>query len=154
VIDAEGLVRIQQASYERAGSGLRGAWPPESAMDASQLASFLVERRFCVLATTTPKGRPQARPVGFTVFGTSFWVATVAGGRLRNVEQTPWVSLVVAEGDRGSHSAVVVDGPVAVVERLPEELLAAWEDRHGSRADWAAAWLEVQPARLFSYLRR
>jgi nitroimidazol reductase NimA-like FMN-containing flavoprotein (pyridoxamine 5'-phosphate oxidase superfamily) len=153
VIDADGLVLIQQASYERAGPGLRGAWPPESAMNASQLASFLAERRFCVLATTTPKGRPQARPVGFTVSGTSFWLATVAGGRLRNVEQMPWISLVVTEGDRGSHSAVVVDGPAIVAERPTEELLAAWEDRHGSRADWAAAWLEVRPARLFSYRR-
>jgi hypothetical protein len=45
----------------------------------------------------------------------------------------------------------VVDGPALVVDRPTEELLAAWEERHGSRADWAAAWFEVRPARLFSY---
>jgi len=151
VIDAAALVQIQRASYERAGSGLRSAWPEDSAMEAAQLASFLREHHYCVLATTTPKGRLQARPVAFTVLGASFWFATGAGGRLRNVEQTPWVSFVVADGDRGSHRAVVVDGDALVVEQPTEELVAAWNEKHESAADWAAAWLEVKPARLFSY---
>jgi len=120
-------------------------------MGAPELAEFLAGRRFCVLATTTPKGRPQARPVAFTVLGSTFWFATGAGGRLRNVERTPWISLVVAEGERGSHRAVVVDGPARIVERPPDELLAPWEERHGSRGGWADAWLDVRPARLFSY---
>ncbi len=120
-------------------------------MDAGQLARFLTEHHYCVLATASPKGRPQARPVAFTVVGSSFWLATVAGNRLRNVERTPWISLVVAEGDRGTHRAVAVDGPVLILEQPPEELVAAWEARHGGRAEWASAWLEVTPARLFSY---
>jgi nitroimidazol reductase NimA-like FMN-containing flavoprotein (pyridoxamine 5'-phosphate oxidase superfamily) len=151
VIDGEALERLQEASYERAAAGVRSAWPLESAMDSRRLAEFLGERRFCVFATTTAQGRPQARPVAFTVFGSSFWFATGAGGRLRNVARTPWVSLVVADGDRGTHRAVVVDGPALVLERPGEDVLAAWDERHGSRADWAAAWLEVRPSRLFSY---
>jgi hypothetical protein len=63
----------------------------------------------------------------------------------------PWVSLVVTEGDRGGHRAVAVDGPVTIHDSRDEQLLAAWEERHDSRAEWAAAWFEVQPARLFSY---
>jgi PPOX class probable F420-dependent enzyme len=151
MIDADALARLQEASYERAAAAVRGAWPPESAMDPAQLAAFLTERHFCVLATTTPKGRPQARPVAFTVLGDVFWFATGAGGRLRNVERTPWISFVIADGDRGSHRAVVVDGPARIVEEPPDELVAAWEERHGSRAGWAAAWLEVRPRRLFSF---
>lgn len=151
MIDAETLIGIQEKSYERAAQSLRSAWPPDSAMGADQLARFLTEHHYCVLATVTAKGRPQARPVAFSVFDSSFWFATVAGARLRNLERTPWVSLVVTEGDRGSHRAVTVDGPVTILDTLDEELLAAWEERHGSRAGWAAAWLEVRPVRLLSY---
>ena len=151
MIDAEALVRLQEVSYERAGEAVRGAWPPDSAMDSARLAAFLEEHHFCVLATTTSQGHAQARPVAFTVFGSSFWFATGAGGRLGNVERTPWVSFVVADGDRGTHRAVVVDGPVQVVDEPPDELVAAWQRRHGSRAVWAAAWLEVRPTRLFSF---
>jgi Pyridoxamine 5'-phosphate oxidase len=108
------LIRLQDTSYGSADRALHGSWPPESAMDAEELSSFLDAHRYCILATTTPKGRAQARPVGFTVFDGAFWFATVDGGRL----------------------------------------LVAWEERHGSRADWASAWLELQPARLFSYAAR
>lgn len=151
VIDGEALARIQEASYERAGRALSDSWPPESAMDPAQLAAFLGERRFCVLATTTADGHAQARPVGFTVLGHAFWFATVEGGRLRNLERMPWASLVVAEGERGFHRAVAADGPAMIVERPHEELLAKWEERHGPPADWAAAWFEINPTRVFSY---
>lgn len=151
MIDAETLITIQRTSYERATAALRSAWPPESAMNADELARFLTEHHYCVLATVTKKGQPQARPVAFTVLGASFWFATVAGARLRNLERTPWVSFVVAEGDRGSHRAVTVDGPVTIVGDPDERLLAVWDERHGSRGEWASAWFEVRPARLLSY---
>lgn len=151
LVDAETLVRLQETSYRHAAAGLLRAWPAESAMDAEQLVRFLNEHRYCVLATVTSKRQPQARPVAFTVLGSAFWFATVAGARLRNLQRTPWVSLVVTEGDRGSHRAVVVDGSVTILENPSEQVLAAWEERHGSPAEWAAAWFEVRPARLFSY---
>ncbi|HEX5584203.1 pyridoxamine 5'-phosphate oxidase family protein [Gaiella sp.] len=151
LIDSEALVRLQEASYERAARGVRSSWPPESAMDAAQLRAFLEEHHYCVLATTTARGHAQARPVAFTVVGASLWFASVAGSRLRNLHGTPWGSVVVAEGDRGSHRAVIVDGPAVVVGRPPETLLDVWDARHGSRADWASAWFEIKPVRLFSY---
>jgi hypothetical protein len=80
-----------------------------------------------------------------------FWFATVAGPRLRNLERTPWASIVVAEGDAGEHRAVAVDGPATIARQPSEQLLAGWEARHGSRAEWAAAWFEIQPARLISF---
>jgi len=151
MIDVDALARLQEASFARAEGGLRSSWPRESGMDAEQLRSFLERHRYAVLATTSAQRRPVARPVAFTVLGASFWCATVAGARLRNLEQTPWASIVVAEGDADEHCAVAVDGPVTITRRPPEQLLAAWQGRHGSRAEWAAAWFEIKPSRLISY---
>jgi predicted nuclease with RNAse H fold len=145
------LGRVQAASYERAGVALSGSWPHEHALDDGELEAFLEERLYCVLATASPRGRAQARPVGFTVFGGAFWFATVAGGRLRNVERTAWASVVVSEGEGHSHRAVAADGPVTAHEQPPTGLLARWEERFGSEPEWAVAWLELRPERLFSY---
>jgi general stress protein 26 len=145
------LHRIQQASYSRAGHGMRSAWPPEQAMSSDELGAFLDERRYCILATTTARGHPQARPVAFSAVGESLWFATGASGRLQNVERTPWVSVVVTDGDRGAHRAVTLDGPVTLVDEPPDEVLAQWEQRFDDRADWAVAWFELRPERVFSY---
>ena len=122
-----------------------------SAMDAEALRLFLAGHRYCVLATTTSKTHPVARPVAFTVVGVSFWFATVAGARLRNIRRTPWGSVVVSEGDRDDHRAVAAGGPTMVFERPSENVLAAWEAKHGSQAAWASAWFEITPVRLVSY---
>jgi nitroimidazol reductase NimA-like FMN-containing flavoprotein (pyridoxamine 5'-phosphate oxidase superfamily) len=148
---ADALGRLQEASYDRAARAIRNSWPREAAMTPAQLAAFLGERRYCVLATTTARDRAQARPVAFTVAAATFWFATVAGARLRNVRRTPWASLVVADGEGDSHRAVIADGPAAIAKQPPESLLALWEARHGSRAAWASAWFTVEPERLFSY---
>jgi nitroimidazol reductase NimA-like FMN-containing flavoprotein (pyridoxamine 5'-phosphate oxidase superfamily) len=152
MIDSEALIRAQDASYARASGSLASSWPRESAMDATQLGSFLEERRYCVLATTNSEGRAIARPVAFTVLVGSFWFATVRGARLRNLERIPWVSIVIDDGDRGTHRAVAVDGPVTVSDRPPPRLVDLWDERHGSRAEWAAAWFELKPQRLVSYM--
>lgn len=151
MIDAEALAAIQEASYGRATPALRSSWPRESAMDGGTLAAFLAERRYCVLATTDARDHAQARPVAFTVMGAAFWFATGAGPRLRNLERTPWVSVVVAEGERGRHRAVTADGPVTIAPEPPAGLAALWEARHERGADWASAWFELRPTRLYSY---
>jgi nitroimidazol reductase NimA-like FMN-containing flavoprotein (pyridoxamine 5'-phosphate oxidase superfamily) len=154
MIDVEALARLQEASFARAERGLRSSWPRESGMNADELRSFLDAHRYCVLATATSQHHPVARPVAFTVIGASFWFATVAGGRLRNLERTPWASIVVADGDAGEHRAVAADGTATITAHPSEELLAVWEARHGSRAEWAAAWFEIRPTRLMSYSAR
>jgi predicted nuclease with RNAse H fold/nitroimidazol reductase NimA-like FMN-containing flavoprotein (pyridoxamine 5'-phosphate oxidase superfamily) len=145
------LDALQQQSYAIAAGSLLRSWPRERRLSGGELERFLAERRYCVLATTASRSRPQARPVGFVVLGSSFWFATVAGARLRNVGRTPWVSVVVSDGEGDAHRAVVADGPVTVVERPPADVLAEWHARHGSEPDWAAAWFELRPERLFSY---
>jgi len=149
---AVALAAIQELSYARAGASLRSSWPPESAMDAAALSAFLSRKDYAVLATTTPDGRPQAAPVAFFVQGGSFWVATVAGPRLRNLRAAPHASLVVAEGDRGDHRAVRVEGRVRLHDGSElEPLRRAWQERHGSDPSWAAAFVELRPGLLFSY---
>jgi hypothetical protein len=150
---ADELAAIQAASHAHADRALRGSWPDERTMDAAELGAFLDESTYCVVATSTAHGRAQARPVGFVVLGAAFWLATVEGGRLRNLRREPWLSLVVSEGAGAAHRVVVADGPVAIHDRPPDDVLARWEQRFGSRADWAVAWLELRPERLFSYTR-
>jgi nitroimidazol reductase NimA-like FMN-containing flavoprotein (pyridoxamine 5'-phosphate oxidase superfamily) len=123
-------------------------------MNPAELGAFLEARHYCVLATSNAAGRPLARPVAFTVMGSAFWFATVAGARLRNLERTPWVSVVIDDGSVGTHRAVAVDGPVAITADPGPAMLDLWERRHGSRGEWAAAWLELQPERLISYSAR
>ena len=147
------LFGVQEASHRSADAALRASWPRERAMGAAELAAFLDERLYCVLATTTGAGHAQARPVGFIVLDGAFWFATVAGGRLRNLRRTPWASVVVAEGEGEAHRAVAVDGPVSILEQPPDGLPAAWEARFGTEPAWAVAWLELRPERLFSYTR-
>jgi len=73
------------------------------------------------------------------------------GGRLRNLRREPWLSLVVGEGE--AHRAVVADGPVAIHGRPADDVLALWVQRFGPEAAWAVAWLELRPARVYSYTR-
>jgi nitroimidazol reductase NimA-like FMN-containing flavoprotein (pyridoxamine 5'-phosphate oxidase superfamily) len=115
------------------------------------LADFLQERRYCVLATGRPDGRPQARPVGFTVVDGSFWIGTVAGRRLENLRGVPYASLVVMEGEQKEHRVVLAEGPVELHERMPENVELAWRAKHDSFPAWAAAFVKLQPERLFSY---
>jgi nitroimidazol reductase NimA-like FMN-containing flavoprotein (pyridoxamine 5'-phosphate oxidase superfamily) len=145
------LHEVQEASYRRASAGILTSWPPEKSLGPSELMAFLDERRYCVLATTTGRGRPQARPVAFVPFEDALWFGTGASGRLENVERTPWISVVISEGERDSHRAVIADGPVTITAEPPEGLLDAWEARFGSRAEWAVAWFELRPSRLYSY---
>lgn len=120
-------------------------------MNAEELEAFLDAHHYGILATTSGQQHAIARPVAYTVIGSSFWFATVAGARLKNLQATPWASLVVTQGDRGDHRAVAVDGPVGLTERPVTAILDRWEARHGSRAEWAAVWCELTPTRLLSY---
>jgi nitroimidazol reductase NimA-like FMN-containing flavoprotein (pyridoxamine 5'-phosphate oxidase superfamily) len=153
VSNVDALVALQAASFRGADRALRGSWAPDRAMGAEELEAFLDERTFCVLATTTGKGFPQARPVAFVFHDDAFWFATVAGGRLRNVERTPWVSMVISEGEGEEHRMVAADGPVIVVPEPASGVLESWKGRMGSSPAWAAAWIELRPERFYSYTR-
>jgi hypothetical protein len=120
-------------------------------MGAEELRTFLTDHRYAVFATTTPRGRAQARPIAFSVVGSRFWFATVAGRRLDNLRRAAWASAVVTSGESEDHRAVAIDGPVQIVDQPPAEVVAHWQALHGSGAEWAAAWLALEPKLLLSY---
>jgi nitroimidazol reductase NimA-like FMN-containing flavoprotein (pyridoxamine 5'-phosphate oxidase superfamily) len=146
----EALFELQQRSYARAGPAVLGSWPPESALGKEELAQYLGRRDYCVLATVTRGARPQARPVAFVILNGALWFATGGGARLSNLRRNPYVSVVIAEGDAGTHVLVLAEGAVTVHDKAPT-VVEAWERRHGSKPNWAAAFLELRPERLFSY---
>ncbi len=141
-------------------------------MGAEQLVGFLTEHHYCVLATVTPKGLPQARPVAFTVLGSAFWFATVPGARLKGfpeaieaiypntVVQTCVVHLIrhslkyvprrereqVARDLKPIYTAVDADAAQAALE--------AFDDKWGKRFPvitqaWLNAWEYVTPFLAF-----
>jgi len=155
--DVAALLEAQECSYEAAGTGIRSSWPRERALDRDGMRRLLAELTYGVLATSRPDGRAHAAPVAFSVEGGAFWVASVEGLRLRNVRAMPWASLVIFDGQgEERHRALTAEGPVrlhegedlAVVRRRLDE---PWANRHGAVPDWAAAFLELLPERVFSY---
>ena len=80
--------------------------------------------------------------------GTTFWLPTMAGSvRERNLRGTPWLTMVIAEGDHPEHIAVIVEGPAEVVA-LPEVPALV---RAGATSDWVSAWIRLTAERLLSY---
>jgi nitroimidazol reductase NimA-like FMN-containing flavoprotein (pyridoxamine 5'-phosphate oxidase superfamily) len=149
--DVSPLIEIQDKSFTEARPSLTGSWPPSNAMDASALARFLSSKLYAVLATTRSDGRPHLAPVGFFVSAGALWFATVAGARLRNLERTPYASVVVMEGEGDDHLAVLAEGPVTL-HSPASRLHDLWEERFGTRPDWAATFIEMRPERLFSHV--
>ena len=155
--DLDALFEVQRRSYETARGGLRRSWPEAHALDREGLGRFLDELVYGVLATARADGRAHAAPVAFSFGGGAFWVGTVEGLRLRNLRATPWASLVLFDGQRGErHRALTAEGPVRLHEgagfrAARRQLDPTWVARHGSAPDWAAAFLELRPERVFSH---
>ncbi len=155
--DVHALIEIQNRSYDHAGPGLHESYPRNLAMDASRMAAFLERKRYAVLATGRRDGRPHAAPIAFSVWGGTFWIATVEGARLRNLRLRPYASIVITEGDvRAQHRAVIAEGSAIIHEGA--HVVASdpvfserWRARHGNAPAWAAAILELRPERIFSF---
>ena len=68
------LGRLQETSFNRAGPGVRNAYPPERRMTGPQLAQATLTRRTYALAPSTrPDGRAHAAPTLFTSFAGHGW---------------------------------------------------------------------------------
>jgi pyridoxamine 5'-phosphate oxidase-like protein len=158
--DVEELLEVQRQSYARAGASLRGAWPEETALRSEELHDLLERLVYGVLATARPDGRAHATPIAFSLEHMAFWIATVAGLRLRNLRANPWASLVLTDGQRAArHSALTAEGPVTLhegtaFEAVRERLDEGWRARHGRAPDWAVAFIELRPERILSYRDR
>lgn len=157
--DSLTLFSIQEWSYSRAGPGILESYPKDHSMDADQIAQFLDKKRFLVLATTRPGGRPQAAPVAFSVWKGAFWFASVRSARIRNLRTKPYASIVIMEGEGKTHQALISEGRVqlhAAKDFLATqvEFAESWHARHGQPASWASVIIELRPERLFSFSRQ
>ncbi|MGZ6548534.1 MAG: pyridoxamine 5'-phosphate oxidase family protein [Actinomycetota bacterium] len=148
------LARIQEASFARASDATRNAFPPERRMSGSVLISFLARKRYAVLATTRPDGRPQAAPVGYALVGTKFVMASLGDAqRVRNLQHEPHASLVVTEDEGDRHGVVIVEGTTRLLEPLEASLdmRAPFREPSGELPDWIGTLIVLTPERLLSY---
>jgi hypothetical protein len=67
--------------------------------------------------------------------------------RARNVRGTPWLTMVIAEGDHPEHIAVIIEGPAEVADPplVPADVRAA------ATSDWVSTWIRLTAERLLSY---
>jgi PPOX class probable F420-dependent enzyme len=150
----ETLARIQDASFARASEATRSSFPPERRMDGPVLTAFLTARRYAVLATTRPDGRPQAAPVGYALVGTQFIIGSLAdAARVRNLRHQPHTSLVVTQGEGDEHGMVIAEGTARLLDPAPAslEMRAPFRGADGRVLPWVGVLIAIHPARLLSY---
>lgn len=150
------LDRLQEASFSRAASATRNAYPPQRRMTGSQLVEYLARRTYALASSTRPDGRAHATPTLFSLYAEAFWLPTLgAAARVRNVQAYPWLALSIIEGEHDTHAAVLTEGPAEVLTTVPDDVRSITELRNrGGSLDWATAWLRVTPQRLFSFAER
>ena len=145
---SELLAVLQHRTFARATTATVSSYPPERRLDAAQLASYLDRRAFAVVGSTRSDGRPHAAMSTYIRRDATFWLPTVAGSvRERNLRATPWLTMVIAEGDHDEHIAVLIEGSAEVVEPS----LAPADVRAEVPGDWVSAWIRLTADRLMSY---
>ena len=154
----DALMKVQEASFRRAGKPMLGSFLPEQALSRDDLEAFLTRKQYAVMATTRPNGKPLASMILFLVWRNAFWLPSTKGAvRLTNLSSQPWASLVITEGEDSNHTAVVVEGPTVThggesMSRIFGDGLADVWDRHVTHShDWVAALIELTPDRLLSF---
>jgi hypothetical protein len=145
---SELLGGLQDRTFARATAATAVSYPPERRLSAAQLAAYLDRRAFAVVGSIRGNGLPHAAMSLFVRRGVTFWLPTMAGSvRERNLRGTPWLTMVIAEGDHPEHIAVITEGPTTVV--TPPEVPAGV--RAAVTGDWVSAWIRLTAERLLSY---
>jgi Pyridoxamine 5'-phosphate oxidase len=145
---SELLEHLQNQTFARASTATASSYPPQRRLSAAQLASYLDRRAFAVVGSTRADGRPHAAMSSYVRRGATFWLPTVAGAvRERNLRGTPWLTMVIAEGDHGEHVVVILEGPAEVV--APADVPG--DVRSAAQGDWVEAWIRLEAGRLLSY---
>src|SRR5579862_1953058 len=145
---SELLGELQDRSFARATGATAASYPPERRLSGAQLASYLDRRAFAVIGSGRADGRPHAAMSVYFRRGVTFWLPTVAGSvRERNLRTTPWLTMVIAEGDHDEHIVVLIEGPAEILAppQGPADVRAA------ATGDWVSAWIRVTAERLLSY---
>ena len=142
------LGELQDRTFARATSATGISYPPERRLSGAQLAAFLGRHKFGVVGSTRADGRPHAALSIYIRRDLTFWLPTMAGSvRERNLRGTPWLTIVVAEGNHPDHIAVIIEGPTEVLapSEVPGDVQAAVTE------DWVSLWIRLTAERLLSY---
>ena len=145
---SELLGGLQDRTFAGATASTAVSYPPDRRLSAAQLGSYLDRRAFAVVASTRGNGRPHAALSVYIRRGITFWLPTMAGSvRERNLRGTPWLTMVIAEGDHPAHIAVIIEGPAEVIAppQVPADVRAA------ATGDWVSTWIRLTAERLLSY---
>ena len=144
---SELLGSLQDQTFARATAATASSYPPERRLTAAQLAGYLDRRAFAVVGSARPDGRPHAAMSSYIRRDLTFWLPTVAGSvRERNLRGTPWLTMVITEGDRGEHIVVIVEGSAEVIAAAE----VAADVRAAVPGDWVNAWIRLAAERLMS----
>lgn len=145
---SELLGTLQERTFAHATRATADSYPPDRRLDGRQLAEYLDRRAFAVLGSARADGRPHAAMSTYIRREATFWLPTVAGSvRERNLRATPWLTMVVAEGDHDEHVAVLIEGSAEVIEPslVPPDIRAA------APGDWVSSWIRLTAQRVLSY---
>jgi hypothetical protein len=145
---SELLGDLQERTFAGATAATNVSYPPERRLSPAQLASYLDRRVFAVVGSTRADGRPHTAMSVYVRRGNTFWLPTMAGSvRERNLRKTPWLTMVIAEGDHPVHVAVITEGAATIVplSDVPADVRAA------VTGDWVSEWICVTAERLLSY---
>jgi hypothetical protein len=145
---SEPLGTLQDRSFARATAATASSYPPARRLSGAQLAAYLDRREYAVVGSARADGRPHAAMSVFIRRDTTFWLPTMAGSvRERNIRGTPWLTMVVAEGDDRAHIAVLIEGPAETLtpDKVPGDVRAAYQ------GGWISAWIRLTAERLLSY---
>jgi hypothetical protein len=139
---------LQDRTFARATAATATSYPPERRLSAAQLSAYLDRRVFAVVGSTRADGRPHTAMSVYVRRGTTFWLPTMAGSvRERNLRRTPWLTMVIAEGDHPVHIAVIAEGSTEIV--TPQDVPA--DVRAAVTGDWVSEWICLTAERLLSY---
>jgi general stress protein 26 len=152
----ESLEMVQVRSFAQASAATLASFPVEHALSGPELDGFLSERRYAMVATTRPDGRPHATMAAFRHRDGRLWLPTVAAAaRVRNISANPGITVIVAEGVGDEHVMVMLEGR-AILHHDPEPIMTAWFREawvavYESDLSWAGRIIEVIPTKVLSY---
>jgi hypothetical protein len=113
----------------------------------SELLAVLQHRTFARATAATVSSYPPERRLDAGQLSAYLDRRAAGSVRERNLRDTPWLTMVVAEGDHGEHIAVLIEGSAEVVEPslVPADVRAA------APGAWVGAWIRLTAERLMSY---
>jgi general stress protein 26 len=98
--ELDGLQRLIDASYARAGNHLAAIATPDRRMSAVEAVDYLQGNKHLVVATTTAGGEPRVSAVDGLFLHGSFWFSTsVEALKVHHLRRRPAVSAAHIVGD-------------------------------------------------------